>query len=268
MGAIKKVLAEEVLEPRSVTPNGLWVDLCENIHIHFRNLRLDMSIEEFSKFMAGMHNLYKAAEHTIEQSDFKEGDPNILKQLMFQESFSHSSAYYPNRLSVEWNKDDTYHVHYRDLRIHLSQDEFEDFERAFTEAKRLRSEYLPFAKKYGPFKEAKVMPVDIDDVQPYDAGHKPGGMCLDPVKDDATRDHEEGIEKVMALIEKGEKILPILVGPDGQRLDGYKRYMAFKRLGHKQIEVMIDPNGKMGGQDGQSWLEPREEVMPHERKQA
>lgn len=255
MGSIKKVLSLKTLEPRSITAKMLWLDLCENIHYHHRNYRLEMSVGEFAEFVSAVKNLYKAAEHTMERVQFKEGDPNFLTQLQFATEVNNASDYFPNRLSLEWNRDDTYHLHYRDFRLHLTKDEFDDLADAFIEGKRIRDEFVPFEKKYGPFKEAKTMKVDIEDVQPYDAGHKPGGFCLDAAVDDPTREHEEGIKACMELIKQGKKIVPILVAPNGQRLDGYKRYMAFKRLGHKEIEVFVDPNGKMGGQHKMDWVQ-------------
>lgn len=250
MGDIKKLLAHEQLEPRSITPNALWVDLCENVHIHFRNIRFDMSIKEFCQFMAGMHNLWKAAEQQIEIGKFEEGDPNILNHMRFNEAFSNSSDYYPNRFLVEWNKDGTYHIHYRDLRLHLSQDEFEDFQRAFRNAEVVKKEFIPFSEKYGPFEKGKAVrkTVDLMDIQPYDNGHKPFAPCAD-------HDHEPGILKVMELIKEGKSILPILVNSQGQRLDGFKRYVAYKRLFITKVDVYVDDEAPMGGQDRMSWIE-------------
>lgn len=262
MGHIKQVLAEKTLEPRSVTPNMIWVDLCENLHIHYRNLRLEFSVEEFAVFMCAMQNLYKAAEHKMEDWKFEEGDPNFLTQIQFKKPLNNSSHYYPNRLVLEANRDGTFHLHYRDLRVHLSADEYDDLERAVVQGKARREAFVPFHEKYGinGLKEPRRMTVAIEDVQPYDAGHKPGGVCFDIAKEDATFDHEQGIEACMKEIEAGRKILPILVSTDGQRLDGYKRYMAHLRSGAREIEVIVDPAGKMGGQHGLGFLDEEQEV--------
>lgn len=241
VGNTRKVLAKDMLEPRYLTANMLWVDLCENVHIHYRNLRIDMSCEEFANFMCAMKNLYKAAEYQMEQDKFEEGDPNYLRQIKYINPLNTSSDYYPNRLVIEAQRDDTYHIHYRDLRLHLTEDEFDDMANSFQRAKEEKDKFRPFHLKYGRFKEKKRMMVDIDDIQPYDAGHLPLTEC-------AMYDHRPGIEACKKLISEGKKVLPILIRPDGQRLDGFKRYMAFKELGHKEIEVIVDPDGKMGGQ--------------------
>lgn len=263
MGHIKKVLASQHLEPRSITPRMIWVDLCENIHIHYRNFRFDMSKQEFATWMCAMNCLYKASEYSMHKFKFEEGDPNNLKQLQFRQEINNNSDYYPNRAVLEWNRDDTYHFHYRDFRLHMSEDEFEDIAGMFVKGLEQKKAFQAFGKKYSinGLREPKCMEVEIEDVQPYDAGHKPGGHCFDITKDDATDDHESGIEACMELIKAGKRIRPILVASDGQRLDGYKRYMAFKRLGYKRIPVIVDPQGRMGGQDGMSWeLEAEEEA--------
>jgi len=247
MGKIKKVLAHATLEPRSITPNSVWVDLCENVHIHFRNYRFDMGVEEFAHFMAAMRAIYKPAEYAMEEVKYEEGDPNILKQLLYDVAIPHQSKYYPNRFVIEHNRDDTYHVHYRDFRLHVSKDEFEDMAKAFVNALDKEKTIVNFEEKYGPFNEQKAFTVDIEDVQPYDDGHKPFAPC-------AGEDHEPGIKLCMEKIKEGNKILPILVDRNGQRLDGFKRYMAFKRLGHKEIEVVWDPAERMGGQHGMPWV--------------
>ncbi len=252
MGKIKKVLAKNILEPRTLTATLLWVDLCENVHIHYRNFRFDMSCEEFSEFMCAIKNLYKAVEYQMEQDKFEEGDPNYLRQIKYVNPLDNHSDYFPNRLVLEVQRDDTYHLHYRDLRIHLTEDEFDDMANAFIRAKEERDKFKAFYLKYGRIKEITRIKVNIDDVQPYDAGHLPLAEC-------AMYDHTPGIEHCKKLIQEGKKILPILVRPDGQRLDGFKRYMAYKELGYKEIDVIVDPDGKMGGQHELPFVEENEQ---------
>jgi hypothetical protein len=46
MGAVKKLLVEKTLRDRERHNGRLFVDLCENIHIHFREYRLIVSLAE------------------------------------------------------------------------------------------------------------------------------------------------------------------------------------------------------------------------------
>ena len=112
--------------------------------------------------------------------------------------------------------------------------------------------------------------IETDMINPYDVNHPPGRP---------DEDHLRGIEMTMTLITSGESILPILVRefdadsdpgygwqasdksagpPEGyryQRLDGFKRYMAHKQLGHDKIECIIDNASFPGGQHRMGMVE-------------
>ena len=92
--------------------------------------------------------------------------------------------------------------------------------------------------------------VYLKDIEPFDSLHTEEqneyGFTAHETKDDEadTLRHEEGIEYVKGILEKGQKVMPILIGchsPDDpyERLDGFKRYMAHKRLGKEIIECFI-----------------------------
>jgi len=252
VGKIRKLLAgTKKLQLRNITANQVWADLCEDIHLHYRNLRLDFSMLEWATFRAAVNHLGKAVEHCIEKYDYEEGDPNFLVGMYFNTLIPSDSEYYPNRCTLELQKDNTVHFHYRDVRLHWTLQEFKQIGALFENAmEKLRAaEQTKF-----PYKDvttATHTSVPIDMIQPYDAGHLPFA------EDDR---HREGIEHVKKLIKSGANIRPILVAPDGQRLDGFKRYMAFKELGCDRIDCIIDPFGQMGGQHNQSLVLSDEEV--------
>lgn len=234
VGEIKKLLAAEKIPYRTITNRKLWGDLCENIHLHFRNLRLDFSHREWAQFCMGVQSIGMNVEREIERTNHREGDPNFLLQIAFNEPLTPDSKYYPNRATIELQRDNTVHLHYRDLRIHLSNEEFRQLAEMFTKGLYEMDNIEEF-----PYKEAGRYMVPIHLIQPHDPGHL-------PLAED--KEHRRGIEYVKLLIQTGKKIRPILVNPEGQRLDGFKRYMAFKELGYDEIEVIVDPYGKMGGQ--------------------
>ena len=247
VGHIKKVLAMGELEPRSAPVSyQIWTDLCENVHLHYRNNRFDFSEEEFAMFRAAINHLGLALEKSAVENNYREGDPNFLIQQVFNHKLKTDSDYYPNRYSLELQRDNTVHFHYRDLRIHWTFTEFVAISKMFVEAIRSLKSISPFP--YKPETKTLYRDVPIDLIQPYDEGHRP--LVFD-------KDHRNGIEYVKGLIISGKKIRPILVNTDGQRLDGFKRYMAHKELGLKAIDCIVDPFGVMGGQHNQSLLEEK-----------
>jgi hypothetical protein len=243
MGHIKNFLSGEIIEHRSITPNMIWTDLCENVHLHYRNLRLEFSELEFASFRAAINMLGRAVELVSVEKDYSEGDPNFLVQQMFNTPLSSDSDYYSNRVTLELQKDNTVHFHYRDLRLHWSFGEFKSIAKMFVAAldkinANEQEELIPKVEK------ATVMELPITAVQPYDEGHRP--LAID-------KKHREGIDFIKEEIKNGVKIRPILVNQEGQRLDGFKRYMAFKELGFARIVCVVDPFGQMGGQTHQNY---------------
>ena len=246
MGQIKKVLAMDELPRRSITPAMIWTDLCENVHLHYRNVRFDFSEVEFAQFRAAMHHLGMAVECVANDYGYREGDPNFLVQQKFDEPLKPDSDYYPNRALIELQRDGTVHFHYRDLRLHFSEEEFETIARAFAAAILTKRELKNDKFPYRDIKKKRREWIDIQLIQPYDEGHRPGVF---------DKDHRDGIEYCKKLIEEGKTIRPILVDTRGQRLDGFKRYFAHLELGKTTIECIVDPHGRMGGQHNQSMLD-------------
>lgn len=244
MGNIKKVLSMGEIPSRQITAQNMWTDLCEDVHLHYRNIRIDFSEKEFAVFKTAMHHLGKAVEFVANENEYEEGDPNFLIQQMFNEPLPADSDYYPNRITIEFERDNTVHFHYRDLRLHWSLEEFNQIANMFIEAKKNFDNLKEF-----PYKEAGQKWIDINLIQPYDAGHR--ALAID-------QEHRDGIEYVKGLIQEGKHIRPILVGTNGQRLDGFKRYMAHLELGKKKIECIIDPFGVMGGQHNQNFIADEE----------
>lgn len=111
-----------------------------------------------------------------------------------------------------------------------------------------------------------VSRVPIDAVNPTDRCH----IGID-------QQHRAGIEVVKELIARRQPILPILVRDFGndvnadycgrafnqsrglpthyvyQRLDGFKRLMAYKELGHTHVDCYVDDSAFPGGQHSLPW---------------
>tara|TARA_A100001037_G_C15140761_1_gene633547 strand:- start:1464 stop:1991 length:528 start_codon:yes stop_codon:yes gene_type:complete len=135
-----------------------------------------------------------------------------------------------------------------------------------------------FKKNKHKIKEICIKKIPIEQINPFDCNHNVKTIT-------ECKDHKEGIRMVKELINNGKKILPILVtsfksqsyidycgyqynminGLDinfqYQRLDGFKRYFAFKELGHKHIECIFDENSFPGGQHNMNWVIDNKEDM-------
>jgi len=124
----------------------------------------------------------------------------------------------------------------------------------------------------------QIMLVDIDAVNPYDNHHFPFNDKRWKLVDKRTSDertteksHREGTDYAKERLRNGDVPRPILVfngyrksdrdvfADDVdwtkiyfQRLDGFKRYMAMKELGVKQIVVHVVNTWAGGGQVNQS----------------
>jgi len=89
--------------------------------------------------------------------------------------------------------------------------------------------------------------VPLDKIQLYDDMHilqPDGSFIVDEKKDGkSTAEHQESIEYFKKVLQRGKKLMPILVkdNEDGSflRLDGFKRCIAYKELGYKNVEAFV-----------------------------
>ena len=247
MGDIARLLSIEKLNARVITPDRICADLCENIHLHYRDVRMEFSQDEWAGFRAAINMLGIALEQYQEIYDYREGNNDFLVQAFFDEPVDANTKYWPNRLSIELQSDNTIHFHYRDIRLHLTSADFVQLAEAVHAA--MLSLKAHIDRELPPemdVEEATEMDVPIDYIQPYDAGHRPGWM---------DEDHRKGIALCKEGIQKGKTPRRILINTKGQRMDGFKRFMAMKELGWKTIPCIVGPFAKQGYQTWHSMFE-------------
>lgn len=122
---------------------GIWLDIGENIHLHYRDLRIEFSLREFLEFAEHMKKLAELlADWLGDNPDWKE-DPEPEKfdnkwvvwlpgYKPQDEILGPKSEYWPNRLSIEKQvKKDLYHIHYRDFRLEVSKETLRHFVEGF-----------------------------------------------------------------------------------------------------------------------------------------
>ncbi|MCP4156001.1 MAG: hypothetical protein GY757_50225, partial [bacterium] len=126
---------------RELHNSRLFVDLSENIHIHYREIRMMFGVEEFFEFFKivkeGARDIKK---YLTRNPDYKEQEvfDGILvgggakRQIIpLKESPKpHECKYFPNRLQIELQEEeviDSIHVHYRDYRLAMNIETFREF---------------------------------------------------------------------------------------------------------------------------------------------
>lgn len=157
---------------------------------------------------------------------------------------------------------ENFHVHWRNVRLELGPaDMLRWMQTTETAIAALRKEL-----------EHCVVWLPIDTILPWDINHQPadGSPGFRCENKDSTRSHAEGIawfEKELATFKRGVHpiaVRPVCVAPEAwwvlppphgprvlfQRLDGFKRFMACRNLGHKHIPCFVRFDDAPGCQEG------------------
>jgi len=156
MGAIKKVLSKKELPERELHNSRLFVDLSENIHIHFRDIRMMFGVEEFFEFLEvvkmGARDIKKYLRRHPEYKEQEVFDGILVgggakRQIipLKKSPKPHESKYFPNRLQIELQEEeviDAIHIHYRDYRLVMNINCFRELVGGMKEALDDLDEYL------------------------------------------------------------------------------------------------------------------------------
>ena len=109
MGDNKRIIKKKVI-PIPRLNQRLTVELCENVHLHYRNLRLEFSKDEFLfivKLIKGLD------EKVIKDFVYDKGNFNELIKTVDLPPCTE----FNDRLQIEELMDGSFHVHYRNLRL-------------------------------------------------------------------------------------------------------------------------------------------------------
>lgn len=112
MGDIAQILKTQTVRTPPFN-NRFVVELCENVHLHYRNVRLEFSKEEFFQILRALENI-----DPDEVYDFPYG-VGAHKELASLKLYEKTP--WDERLQIERQREGHFHYHYRNLRLEVEQ---------------------------------------------------------------------------------------------------------------------------------------------------
>ena len=151
MGSTYKQLAKKKISGRSIFNNRFAVEVCETMHLHYRNLRIVLSLGDFTEFAKGVIAAYerwkqrgcpepKKGEHIelcrrkVASEVYNEGIQINLNRNLYN---FHEGKIFAEGAGIK----DNYYIHLKikDLRAELTLSEYKVLSNAIREAdKRLK----------------------------------------------------------------------------------------------------------------------------------
>ncbi len=239
MGVIKKILfrGNIIGKPRH---HNFFLDMEENIHIHYRDLRIELSRGEFEEISGTFAKQSAELQSIIEKKKYQDGKLANANQddvrIWTESRLTHGVKYHPQRFSLE-ECGDGYHFHYRNYKLLIDKDEFRQIAQVFN----TMDIDGPYASSYDEV--AQLM--DVNDVDfTLDAGNIPGEVLAIAVAQyhlPKVRDIFKYIDFSLEKDEPSEKRylgqrLTVVVRPDKQR-----SAMDYRHLrGNQKIGRLVD----------------------------
>lgn len=113
MGRIAVVLKNEKV-PAPKLNNRLTCELCENIHIHYRNMRIEFTKDEFVHILRLLNGIDINEVENFHYSDWAYKE--LIKDFGLPDE-----TYYDHRLQIEQQMEGHFHIHYRNLRLEFNK---------------------------------------------------------------------------------------------------------------------------------------------------
>ena len=268
MGSIKKVLAEKTLPYRERHNSRIFVDLAENIHIHYREYRFVYNLDEFFEFL----NVLKESELDIinylsNNINYKEqyypttlmiagGRPRQLKFIKNSPE-PNKSYYMDTNLKVELQEEfvtDEVHIHYRDFRLAMDRERFKIFANCISEANlnltdfESKNSYVRKTHNDRIIKDFNINNIDSDEAKVPFSGVKkiPLSLIKSNIHNNIINDwspNPKFINKIKSSIQNNESIPPIIltkkINGNFIIIDGHHRYYAHFVLDKSHIDSII-----------------------------
>lgn len=133
MGVIKKILYRNNILGKT-RHNHLFLDMEENIHIHYRDLRIELSRAEFEDVVSTFRKQSDELLAIIRDKGYQDGvlaNSNQDDVRIWTESLlKNDIKYHPQRFSLE-ECSDGYHFHYRNCKLLIDPAEFKQIAQLF-----------------------------------------------------------------------------------------------------------------------------------------
>lgn len=107
-----------------------FMDMGENIHIHYRDLRIELSVSEFLEFADSFERCVPTVKSKINEG-YKDGvlpntnDASTWTSIALDAPMTHPVKYNANRISIEENVDG-YHIHLRNYKLLFDRKSFDN----------------------------------------------------------------------------------------------------------------------------------------------
>jgi len=131
MGHVDKILAHRITKPKTRYYNDFFtIEVCENFHIHWRNMRIQMTDKEFEVFSKAMMNSYRKWELMKKPYPYHE-------TIYLQPAWDNlpDEQVFKNEIKIERQTSNMnlpeVHVHYKNLRIDLDMSELKELKEMF-----------------------------------------------------------------------------------------------------------------------------------------
>lgn len=114
-----------------------FMDIGENIHIHYRDLRIELSVPEFLEFAEVFERCAPEVRKKID-GGYQDGvlpntnESNTWTSFAMDTILKHPVKYNPNRISIEENLDG-YHIHFRNYKLLFDKASFDNILQAMND---------------------------------------------------------------------------------------------------------------------------------------
>lgn len=147
MGRTLRKLSERGLEGKGIFGERFVVELCEAVHVHYRNLRILMSVEDWAEMARGMALALKRWQEQGEPQPQAGRHIELCRKRVAQDAMGdelvkinlNENLYrkHEGRIfaeGAEFSEPTYVHLKIRDLRVELSRKEFRQLAAACSEA--------------------------------------------------------------------------------------------------------------------------------------